>query len=381
MQYGWGDYWTKLTAAMVADDAPDVFVNHLTRYPELAENGQIIALDEQIEASGYDLGQFREGLADLWIDSQGDRYGIPKDFDTTALFYNADLIEQAGYSSDDIASLEWNLDDGGSFEETVAHLTIDENGVRGDEAGFDANNVSVYGFSWANGTADNGQTSWAAFAGTIDGWSHLGENPWGDQWNYDNPRFQKMFGWYYGLAEKGFAPDLGEFSETPIEQMGAGRVAMNIYGSWNVDSYLALENLNLGMAPNPIGDSGKRATVFNGLADSIASTTENPDAAWAFVGYLGSTACQDVIAEAAVVFPAISSSSEKAAGAFADKGVDASVFLDYFDDGSNTMSLPITWNTTEVKGLMQVITDEVWLGRADASKLTEVNESINALYE
>ncbi|MEM9562088.1 MAG: sugar ABC transporter substrate-binding protein, partial [Actinomycetota bacterium] len=33
-QFGWGDYWTGLTAAFASDSAPDVFTDHLARYPE-----------------------------------------------------------------------------------------------------------------------------------------------------------------------------------------------------------------------------------------------------------------------------------------------------------------------------------------------------------
>ena len=33
-QYGWDDYWTKLTTGFVAGTAPDVFTDHLSKYPE-----------------------------------------------------------------------------------------------------------------------------------------------------------------------------------------------------------------------------------------------------------------------------------------------------------------------------------------------------------
>ena len=36
-QRGYGDYWTTLTNGFVAGNAPDVFTNHLTKYPELLE--------------------------------------------------------------------------------------------------------------------------------------------------------------------------------------------------------------------------------------------------------------------------------------------------------------------------------------------------------
>ena len=31
-QYGWEDYWTQITASMVAENAPDVFVDHTSQF-------------------------------------------------------------------------------------------------------------------------------------------------------------------------------------------------------------------------------------------------------------------------------------------------------------------------------------------------------------
>jgi len=59
-----------------------------------------------------------------------------------------------------------------------------------------------------------------------------------------------------------------------------------------------------------------RAQAFNGLANSIWAGTKNPAASVKWVEYLASADCQDVVASKAVVFPAIKSSSEKAAAAF-----------------------------------------------------------------
>lgn len=33
-QLGWADYWTTIQSGFVTGDAPDVFTNHLAKYPE-----------------------------------------------------------------------------------------------------------------------------------------------------------------------------------------------------------------------------------------------------------------------------------------------------------------------------------------------------------
>jgi multiple sugar transport system substrate-binding protein len=37
-QTAWGDYWTTLSTGFVSGTAPDVFTDHLARYPEFVQN-------------------------------------------------------------------------------------------------------------------------------------------------------------------------------------------------------------------------------------------------------------------------------------------------------------------------------------------------------
>ena len=63
------------------------------------------------------------------------------------------MTDSAGLTAEQMANLDWNPQDGGSYEKAIAHLTVDKNGVRGDEAGFDKNNVAVYGLGLAAAAA------------------------------------------------------------------------------------------------------------------------------------------------------------------------------------------------------------------------------------
>ena len=55
------------------------------------------------------------------------------------------MATDAGVTDEDMANLTWNPDDGGTYEKVIAKLTVDQNGKRGDEAGFDKSKVEVYG--------------------------------------------------------------------------------------------------------------------------------------------------------------------------------------------------------------------------------------------
>jgi len=379
-QRGWDDYWTTLTNGFVAGTAPDVFTNHLSKYPEYAAKKQLLSLDEAVEKDGIKLDQFTKGLPELWVGQDGKRYGIPKDWDTVGLFYNSAMTDAAGISAEQMASLDWNPKDGGTYEKTIAHLTVDKNGKRGDEAGFDKNNVATYGLGLTGSGSGQGQTEWSFLTATT-GWTATDKNPWGSKFNYDDPRFQETIAWWAGLIDKGYMPKL----ETTVgasmaDSFGAGKAAINTTGDWLIGQYKTYQGINTAFAPTPKGPDGKRASMFNGLADSIWAGTKNPGASVKWVEYLGSTACQDVVASKAVVFPAITSSSEIAAKAFADKGTDVSAFTTHVKDGT-TFLFPIADKAAKVDGIMKPAMDAVLSGKKPASSLTEANEQVNNLFK
>ncbi|MDQ4503804.1 sugar ABC transporter substrate-binding protein [Sinomonas sp. ASV322] len=379
-QTGWDDYWTNITNGFVAGNGPDVFTDHLSKFGDFVKNNQILALDDAVKNDNVDLKQYQKGLADLWVGKDGKRYGLPKDWDTISLFYNKDMVAKAGLTADQLGTLSWTPQDGGTFEKTVAHLTVDKNGKRGDEAGFDKNNVAVYGLGLAGSGSGNGQTEWSWLTGTT-GWTHTDKNPWGTKYNYDDKKFQDTIAWFHSIIDKGYMPKLETTVGASVaDTFAAGKAAINANGSWMIGQYFGYKGINVGLAPTPTGPDGKRASMFNGLADSINAATKNPAAATKWVEYLASPACQDVVASKAVVFPAISEATDKAAAAFKAKSVDVTSFTQQVKD-STTFLFPITENAAKVDGIMKPAMDGVFSGKAPASSLTDANSQVNALFQ
>ena len=91
----WGDYWSGLARGFIADTSPDVFTDHLSKYPQFAAS-QVI---EPVNTSGIDMSQYLPGLARLWKSPSGKQYGFPKDWDTVALVVTEDMLAKAGVSS------------------------------------------------------------------------------------------------------------------------------------------------------------------------------------------------------------------------------------------------------------------------------------------
>ncbi|MHA6522819.1 ABC transporter substrate-binding protein [Tessaracoccus sp. G1721] len=379
-QYAWDDYWSGITNGFVAGTAPDVFTNHLSKYPEFVTQGQLQPLTATLDADGVDVSNYQEGLADLWVGQDGERYGLPKDFDTVAIFYNKALIADAGVDEAELATLEWNPEDGGTYEEMIAHLTIDNNGVRGDEPGFDKDRVAVYGLGLDGGSGGgNGQTQWSMYSGTT-GWTITDKNPWGTKYNYDAAEFKDTISWMASLAEKGYMPTVEAVTgQSSGDIFGAGKYAMITNGSWMINQMFGYTGIETGLAPTPVGPSGERASMYNGLADSVWSGSDNKAAAIKWVEYLGSAACQDLVGEAGVVFPAIPSATEKAQAAFAERGIDVEPFLVHVNEGT-TFLFPITDYASQITGIMQPAVDAVFTGAADADSLDAANEQVNALF-
>jgi len=372
-QAGWDDYWTKVTNGFVAGTAPDVFTDHLSKYPEFVANGQLEPLDD------VKLDTYQPGLADLWVAQDGKRYGLPKDFDTVAVFYNKKLIADAGISESDLQTMTWNYDDGGTYEKIAAHLTVDANGKRGDESGFDKTKVKVYGLGLDGGSGGAyGQTQWSMYSGTT-GWQFTDKNPWGTKYNYDDERFQKTQAWMARMIQKGYMPSLAAVTgASSVDVFGAGKYAMLTQGSWMTSSFFSLKDMSVGLAPTPTGPTGKRASMYNGLADSIWAGSKNKPAAKKWVEYLGSEACQTIVGKMAVVFPAVPAGTDAAEAAFKAKGIDVSAFLVHVKDKS-TFLFPITDKASQIGNIMQPAMDAVYNGTAPVSSLTKANEEVNAL--
>ncbi len=207
-QLGWDDYWSGIQTGFVSGEAPDVFTNHLAKYPEFVATNQLVDIQPLIERDGVPTDIYIAGLADLWI-KDGGRYGLPKDWDTVAIIYNKQMFEAAGIDPALMEEWTWNPEDGGTFTEAIAQLTLDANGNNGLSPDFDAENVEQYGFIPQGSGGAYGQTQWASFAAS-NGFQFL-DDTWADNYHYENPALAATLEWYSGLAlDHGYAPTFEE---------------------------------------------------------------------------------------------------------------------------------------------------------------------------
>lgn len=380
-QKGWNDYWTGITTGFVSGTAPDVFTDHLAYFPDFAKNNQLVDLTPLIARDKVPTNIYYPGLKDLWS-RDGKQYGLPKDWDTVSVFYNADLLQKAGMKPSNLSNLTWNYKDGGSWQTTIAKLTKDKAGNNGLSASFDKKNVTQYGYETDYGANFTGQTQWSFYAATT-GWK-VNNGLFGNTFYYDDPRFTQTIQWLADLSLKhGLIPGYQDVSNGNGDTLfRAGKVAMITNGSWMINDYTSKLPFKVGIARLPVGMNGKRMSMFNGLADSIWVGSKHQDEAWKWVKYLASPACQNVIGQSAVVFPAIPSAAALSVAAHKAKGVDVSVFLQQAQIPGGTFYFPIADNSAKVNDIMTSAMQSVYLGKATAADaLKDANAKVNALFK
>lgn len=373
-QSAWDQYWQNLTTQMVSGEAPDVITMQASYYPQFVKNGQLLDIEPMVKADKVDLSQYRAGLAEPWV-KDGKRYGLPKDWDTMAVVYNVEQAEKAGV---DLKNLTWNPADGGTFEKAIARLTVDSAGKRGDEPGFDKGKVAVHGYIPELRDGALGQNGWGDLA-VSNGFSFIDKNPFGSTYFYDSPKLAETVEWFKRLSDKGYTATYDKASSLGVDAvLDSGKAALGITGSWMINTYLATDKF--AFAPLPEGPQGRKS-AFNGLADVVYSGTQHKEAAWKWVKFLGSTGCQDIVGDSAVVFPAINSSAERAMKAHEKAGRDVSAFTSIAEAKDGTFLLPVSDHGDEIGQIVQTALEEVWLGQKDATTaLTAANTQVNELF-
>ena len=107
----WADYYTKLQTAVAAGKGPDIGVSHVSKLPELVEQGAVVPIDSYLEDIGVSMSDlYTDGSIDS-VTFSGDTYGIPLDTHAEIMYYNRDILDEAGVELNSEGKLEINSAD------------------------------------------------------------------------------------------------------------------------------------------------------------------------------------------------------------------------------------------------------------------------------
>ena len=92
----WADYYTKLQTAVAAGKGPDIGVSHVSKLPELVEQGAVVSFDSYLSEIGVNMSDlYTEGSIDS-VTFDGEVYGIPLDTHAEIMYFNRDILTEAG---------------------------------------------------------------------------------------------------------------------------------------------------------------------------------------------------------------------------------------------------------------------------------------------
>ena len=341
----WGQYWDKLVTGLPAGSAPDIFAINALNVRDYAKNGYLLDISDLFEGE-VDLSKFPQHVIDTHT-VNGTLWGIPKDFDSIAVFYNKDMFDAAGveYPSDD-----WTWDD---FIATAKALTDADNSVYG--AAIPASGQSAcYDYIFGNG----GQVFDESGACVVNSPEAV-------------EALQKL---QDGILVEGVSPTVEAQVEIDNDTMfQSGMIAMCFGGSWNVGTYVDVFGESLGIAPLPI--MKERKTISHCLSWVGAASTKYPEEVKKFLAYMGSYDAQALTAD--VVIPAYEGCADLWAKKF--EGFNTEAFLGAADQGWAVPLPAADKNTQEIFTNFDNYMAEILSGGNVEENLAKMQDEFNGL--
>lgn len=336
----WPQYWSTLQTGAQGGTAPDAFWMLAQQIKPYADGGQLLDISDAVDSAGVDLGNYPQAVLDLYDQGDGKLYGLPKDFDTNAVWYNKALFDAAGV---DYPSADWTWDD---FRATAKALT--GNGVWGVAAPIDYQGGYYNTIFSAGGQviSDDGTTS-----------------------EIDSPEAIEGIQFWTDLQADGSSPTLQQLSDTEaVTQFQQGKVAMYMSGAyWALQFYNdEAFRANVGVAPLPLGPDG-RATVSSGIENVGYAGTKHPEEVAKFLMFASGEEAAKIQAESGAVLPAFAGTAQTWMDAMPEFA-DLQVFIDAID---YAVPLPVQGNAAEWQGLQTQYLTPAWNGEmsaADAAK-------------
>ncbi|MGO1582524.1 MAG: ABC transporter substrate-binding protein, partial [Actinomycetaceae bacterium] len=268
----WADYWTQLPLDVQSGDMADIFWTNTSNFGTYADNGTLLDIDETL---GEDHDEWEQSVVDLYT-RDGVNYGVPQLWDSIALFYNAELVEEAGV---DVSDLQWRPDaaEGDTLLEATTALTTDAEGRHPGEDGFDADTRATFGF--------NSQADLQAIY--VDFLAQNGaqfQDPETDAFAFDSPEGVEAFQYLVDLVNTHevapSAADTNVNGDHARDLFVQGDLGLFQSGPYSLPQIAENAEFEWGIAPMVAGPEGRIgvvhgvAAVGNAQTDDLEATTE-----------------------------------------------------------------------------------------------------------
>jgi len=267
----YSQFFQKLDTQIAANQAPDVWLSDGVLVMKYAERGAVRDITDWVErdldiADYYGLEHNRDHEGHYWAVPQGIQVGV--------LFYNKEMFDKA---SVEYPTEDWTWED---LKEAGAKLTLDANGKKPGEDGFDAANISQFGLTFNNITEGWFPVMKSYGGGVLD--NTLSKSI------IDSPENRLAFEWIVDGMMRGIITDPADIksfqsSSAPFPS-GAAAMRLGLY-----TRILAANEagLDYDVTLLPKGPNGERFAPFiaNSWVINGKSNDEKAQGAWEWVKY------------------------------------------------------------------------------------------------
>jgi multiple sugar transport system substrate-binding protein len=279
-----GDYATKMRANVASNTVPDVFYLQPSMSNEYISAGKLLNLSPYMARDGVKATDYYSTLINPFVCTSGQIYGLPKDWNSLGVFYNKQMFQAAGLAT---PKAGWTWSDLQADAQKLTKNAGSPNSVYGVVLSADLSRWGAF-LEQAGGSVLSKDGTQAAF-NTQQGIQAL---------QYYDSFFKNKTG---AMPTTVGAPWNGD-------AFGKQRAAMVFEGGWLIP-YMTetYPNVQYGIAPLPIGPTGKPANLSFTNAWAAYAGTKHPDAAWELIKYMAGATVQESNLTAGFALPTLKS--------------------------------------------------------------------------
>ncbi|MEU0491153.1 extracellular solute-binding protein [Nocardiopsis sp. NPDC006139] len=263
-----------------ASEAPDLIYQDSFTINQDADAGYLMPLDEYF-GSWEDAGQFSTQEAQAVTSLSGERYGVMLGTDVRGLWYNTELLEQAGVET--------------PWEPATWDEVLDAARAVKAEFGDEVTPLNVY-----SGTPAGEAASLQGFQMLLSGTEDALFDDRSQKWVTGSRGFTDSLGFVQTVFDEGLGLDVQDALDTNVgtvnneERFPAGELAISLEGSWATQSWIPEANRPwdgwedvMAFTPMPTqnGQGAGATSMSGGWALSMGSRATDPELAWEVMTY------------------------------------------------------------------------------------------------
>lgn len=326
-----GDYNQVMQAKIASKTAPDVYYLDVSLASMYIKKGVIDPLDKYLDKK--DLKDFEPALLS-GFQSGGRTYGLPKDYNTLALFYNKDMFKAAGVK----VPTTWS-----ELTDAAKKLTTDK--VKGLVLSNDIARIAPFVYQ-AGGDINRGDTPVFNSSSAIKG-----------------------FNYYYSFIKNGYAAtpkDLGDGWNG--DSLAHGKAAMVFEGGWMIPFMKeSAPNINYGIARLPKGQ--KDGDLAFTVAYVLNKDCKNKTVAAKVITYLTGKEALKMTADSGLAIPTRISMGDVYTSSYPERKalVDMASVSHVYQFGVNTSKINDSFNKAA---------ETMWVQKGDGDGKALLNDAV-----